>query len=68
MSVVRRYYVYVLLSMKDQRFYIGFTRNLERRIWEHSTGMSISTKARRLLTMIYYEYHSSKRDALRRER
>ena len=28
------YYVYVLLSKKDKKFYIGFTRNLKRRIEE----------------------------------
>ncbi len=61
------YYVYVLLSKKDKKFYIGFTRNLKRRIEEHNAGKNISTKGRRPFLLIYYEFHLNKYDALRRE-
>jgi len=61
------YYVYVLLSKKDKKFYIGFTRNLKRRIEEHNTGKNISTKGRRPILLVYYECHLDKYDALRRE-
>jgi len=62
------YYVYVLLSLKDNKFYIGFTGDLQRRLKEHNTGKNISTKSRRPLNIIYYEAHLSKADAERRER
>ncbi|MBI2096105.1 MAG: GIY-YIG nuclease family protein, partial [Candidatus Taylorbacteria bacterium] len=31
------FYVYVLRSLKNGRFYIGCTNNLERRIFEHNS-------------------------------
>jgi len=62
------YYVYVLLSFKDDKFYIGFTADLKRRLKEHNSGKNISTKSRRPLKLIYYEAHLSKLDAERRER
>ena len=62
------YYVYVLLSLKDKKFYIGFTNDLERRLTEHNSGKNISTKSKLPLKLIYYEAHLSKADAMRRER
>ncbi len=62
------YYVYVLLSQKDKKFYIGFTNDLKRRLKEHNSGKNISTKSRLPLKLIYYEAHLSKADAARRER
>jgi putative endonuclease len=62
------FYVYVLLSLKDEKFYIGFTGDLRRRLKEHNAGKNISTKSRRPLKLTYYEAHLSKADAERRER
>lgn len=61
-------YVYVLLSEKDNNFYIGFTENIEQRLDEHNSGKNVSTKLRRPFNLVYYEAHISKQDALRRER
>jgi putative endonuclease len=62
------YYVYILLSQKDNKRYIGSTENLERRLYEHNSGLVKSTKNRRPLTLIYHEIFESKADALKRER
>ncbi len=62
------HYVYVLLSLKDEKFYIGLTGDLQRRLKEHNTGKNISTKPRLPLKLLYYEAHLSKKDAARRER
>jgi putative endonuclease len=43
------YYVYVLLSLKDNKFYIGYTNGLKRRLKEHNQGKNVSTKLRRPL-------------------
>lgn len=61
------YYVYVLLSEKDNNFYIGFSENVEQRLDEHNAGKNASTRSRRPFKLIYCEGHTSKSDALRRE-
>ena len=33
---IKKYFVYVLLSLKDGKFYIGFTSDLNRRLKEHN--------------------------------
>jgi len=62
------FYVYVLKSGKDDNFYIGFTRDLRRRIGEHDNGDSVSTKFRRPFTLIYYEACLNQKDAMHREK
>ncbi|MCH7605277.1 GIY-YIG nuclease family protein [Patescibacteria group bacterium] len=62
------YYVYVLLSLKDHKFYIGYSTDLKRRLSEHKTGGSVSTKKRLPLKLLYYEAHTNKEDAHRREK
>jgi putative endonuclease len=62
------FYVYVLLSFKDYKFYTGYTDNLKRRIDEHNKGLVASTKYRRPLKLVYYEWSLNKRDAESREK
>ena len=64
----KMHFVYVLLSLKDKRFYIGLSNNLTRRIKEHKYGKGQSTKGRRPLVLLYYEAHASQKDAKRREK
>lgn len=62
------FYVYVLQSQIDKKFYTGFTSNLERRLEEHENGLTLSTKHRRPLDLIYFEACISEKDALHREK
>jgi putative endonuclease len=62
------YYVYILLSEKDNIRYVGYTKNLKRRINEHNSGSVKSTKNRRPLKLIYSEEYESKGDAMKREK
>ncbi|MBI5733429.1 MAG: GIY-YIG nuclease family protein [Candidatus Kerfeldbacteria bacterium] len=62
------YYVYVLRSLKDKRFYIGSTNNLKKRVEDHNKGKNISTAKRIPLQLVYYEAFFSRTDALRREK
>ena len=61
------YYVYVLLC-NDNKFYIGFTSDLTKRIQRHKIGKVFSTKPRRPVELIFYEAYKNKYDALRREK
>lgn len=62
------HYVYVLRSIRDGKFYTGYTTNLDKRLSEHNAGNVFSTKNRRPLELMYYEACRHKEDALRRER
>ena len=62
------YFVYILISLKDNNFYAGFTTNIENRLKDHNAGRNTSTKYRRPFKLLYYEAHYSKADAQRRER
>lgn len=61
------YYVYVLYGKMYNKFYIGYTDDLRRRVREHEDGRSRTTKTMGKLKLIYYEACLSKRDALIRE-
>ena len=61
------YCVYVLYSLSDGNFYIGFTANLEQRLKAHTDGSARSTSTRRPFQPLYVEFHTSEADALRRE-
>ena len=62
------YYVYVLLSEKDGKRYIGYTQNLNLRFSQHNKGLVRSTKGRRPFKLVYFEEFSNKSDALNREK
>ena len=61
------HYVYILQSEKDNKFYIGLTNNLKRRVEEHHNGEVVSTKGRRPFKLIFYEAYLNEKDAVRRE-
>ena len=62
------FYVYILLSLKDGKFYTGCTNNFQRRYSEHIRGTVFSTKNRRPLKLVYYEACLNSEDAKRREK
>jgi putative endonuclease len=62
------YYVYILLSILDKHYYVGYTHDLKKRLIEHKEGKVLSTTRRRPLTLVYYEASLDKRDALYREK
>ena len=60
-------FVYILRSMEDNKFCIGFTADLRKRLTEHNNGKNPSTKLRRPFELIYYEAYRNKKDAKKRE-
>jgi len=61
------HFVYILKSEKRSRFYIGCTENLEKRIAQHNSGFTKSTKPYRPWVLIYFEKFDSKLEAMKRE-
>ena len=64
----RIYWIYIPLSLKDKKRYIGFTSDLKNRLKQHKEGKVFSTKYRRPLILIYTEGCLSEEDARRREK
>ena len=61
-------YVYVLRSQKDNKNYVGYTKNLKLRFEQHNKGLVDSTKDRHPLKLIYYEACLNQQDATKREK
>lgn len=62
------YYVYILQSKKDGKFYTGYTKNLKLRFEQHQKGLVESTKNRQPLKLIYSEACLNQQDATHREK
>jgi putative endonuclease len=62
------FYVYVMQSKKDDRFYTGLTSDLRKRFQEHIGNKVTSTKNRGPFEMIYHEACINKFDAIAREK
>ena len=62
------HYVYVLRSVTDDGFYIGYSANLRERFKQHLQGNSFATAYRGPWKLIYYESYLDKADALGREK
>lgn len=61
-------YIYVLQSLKDKQFYVGYSNNLKKRVKDHNEGKVYSTKFRRLLKLVYYEACLNQQDTTKREK
>ena len=66
-SVTMFYYVYVLQSKKDGKWYTGFTTDLRKRFNQHNNNEGGYTKGRGPFELIYYEAYRNKSDAMSRE-
>ena len=62
------FFVYVLRSTIDQKLYIGYTRDIKKRLNDHNSGRVSSTKARKPLELIFKEAYGIKQEAQKRER
>ncbi len=62
------WYTYVLYSKKLDKFYIGLTDDLKRRLKEHRDGKTYTTLRMKGHKLVYYEVCLSKKDAQAREK
>ena len=62
------FYIYILESLLDNNFYVGYTNDLENRFKKHNNGQVESTKKRRPLELVYYEACLCQDDAIHREK
>ena len=59
-------FIYVL-RCRDQRLYIGSTRDLDNRVKAHMMGRVKTTKGRRPVRLVYMEKFEDYREARKRE-
>jgi putative endonuclease len=59
--------VYILKSLKNNRYYTGSTDNLERRFAEHNSGKSTYTRLTRPFVLIHSEQFETRKEAVKRE-
>jgi len=62
------FYVYILQSLKNADLYIGYTKDLRKRLEKHNRKLNFSTKSGSPWKLIFYEAYLSERDAKRREK
>ena len=64
-----QFYVYILSNMKNGTLYIGFTNDLERRIFEHKNKLIEGfTQKYSLNKLVYFECFQYVNDAIKREK
>ncbi len=59
--------VYILQSEKNGKYYIGYTADLEKRIYYHNSGKNISTKNGIPWKLVRQENFETKKEAWLRE-
>jgi|WetSurMetagenome_2_1015567.scaffolds.fasta_scaffold1258645_1 putative endonuclease len=65
---MEKYFVYILQSLSDESFYIGFTTHVERRLDEHNNGLSRYTSGKIPWKIVYCEEYNTRQKALKREK
>ena len=61
------YYTYILRSKIIDKYYIGHTSDIAKRIQRHNKGYTRSTKAFRPWELVYSEEYETKSEAVKRE-
>jgi putative endonuclease len=61
------YYVYIIHSQSLQRYYVGSTESVEKRLREHNAGRSKSKRAGAPWRLIHTESFATRSDAMHQE-
>jgi putative endonuclease len=61
-------FLYILKSEVFDSSYVGHTSDLAKRILEHNSGKSLSTRGKRPWRIVYKEEYSTRSEAILRER
>ena len=64
---IEMYKVYILKSQVKERYYIGQTENLDKRLKEHNSGKTMSTKGYSPWKVVYMEEFETRSEAVKRE-
>jgi len=62
------YFVYILKSEIDGRLYKGQTNDIDKRLKEHNSGKTKSTKGHKPWKLVYFESYKTREEAVLREK
>ena len=62
------FYTYILYSEKIDKYYVGYTHDLNLRIHRHNSGWGRFTKRGKPWKLVYSEEYFTKTKAIKRER
>ncbi len=62
------YLVYILESLADGSYYVGYTQDLNSRLERHNQGKSRYTKTKRPWKLVYSEDYKDRSSAMKREK
>jgi len=66
---MKSFCVYIMASKKDGVLYVGFTSDLQKRVWEHKNGVVEGfTKRYFVHRLVYYEQTENVLSAIEREK
>ncbi|RKY09336.1 MAG: GIY-YIG nuclease family protein [Planctomycetota bacterium] len=66
---MKQYFVYILASKRNGTLYIGVTNNLNKRVWQHKSGLVDGfTKKYSVGMLVYYERFGNIDSAIVREK
>ena len=64
---MEKFYTYILYSSKLDKYYVGSTSDIERRLGEHNRGKGTYTRLGMPWELVYSEEFFSKKEAVARE-
>ena len=62
------YFTYILYSPSHDKYYIGSTSNLKKRVKRHNSGKSKYTKPFKPWILVYHEKFETRSEAIQREK
>lgn len=62
------YFVYIIQSLKDGSYYVGQTKDIERRLEKHNKANSGYTATKKPWKLVYSEEFRTRTEAIKRER
>lgn len=66
-----KFYVYIIYNARFDKFYIGQTNNLERRLSEHNNNLGFYTSKYAIKykwKLVYFENYKTRKESVRREK
>jgi putative endonuclease len=65
---LQKFFLYILQSQKDVRYYVGISKDIKTRLDQHNRGVGKFTRSKRPWRLMYTEEYNTRPEAARREK